>query len=180
MVYFILLYYFIILLIFLYFTILLLLCYFIRLLLSYYYIFSYFISFYYIFMYIMFYFVLLLLIYHSSLIKILDNYKQEINIYEFSKLSSTTAECCLPALLQFSSYIELFLGSLRFYGLPPCKMSHCHNLRYLELIFWSLGSILVTISNFSEDVSHRNYPMKALIRLFKRLIFKCFFLINRR
>ena len=179
MFYFILLYYFIILLMFLYFTILLLLCYF-RLLLSYYYIFSYFISFYYIFMYIKFYFVLLLLIYHSSLIKILDNYMQEIIIYEFSKLSSTTVECCLLALLQFSSYIELFLGSLRFYGLPPCKMSHYLNLCYLELIFWSLGSVLVTISNFSKDVSHRNYPMKALIRLFKRLIFKCFFFINRR
>ena len=73
---------------------------------------------------------------------------QEIIIYEFSKLSSTTVECCLLALLQFSSYIELFLGSLRFYGLPPCKMSHYLNLRYLELIFWSLGSVLVTISNF--------------------------------
>ena len=34
-------------------------------------------------------------------------------------------------------------------------------IRYLELICWSLGTITVTISNFSENVAHRNQSMKS-------------------
>ena len=88
-------------------------------------------------------------------------------------------------------YLELFsqssqhlwstsLQNVLLSGTPLSRI-----IRYLELIFWSLGGITVAILNFSENEVHRNQSMKMFSCVFKRvclieclfqLIFECFFL----
>ena len=48
---------------------------------------------------------------------------------------------------EFRAVSNFFLGPFSIYGLLPYKISRYPELRYLELIFWSLGRIAVAISN---------------------------------
>ena len=50
------------------------------------------------------------------------------------------------------------------------------NYSLLELIFWCLGRITVTISNFPENVVHRNQSMDIFSCVFERVcIIECYF-----
>ena len=86
------------------------------------------------------------------------------------------------ALSQILLYLELFFWSLQH--LRSISLSNVslyrtrlsRNIHYLELIFWSLGRITVAISNFSENVAHRNQSMKIFSCVFERLCLKdCYF-----
>ena len=71
--------------------------------------------------------------------------------------------------LEFRAISNFFPSSFSIYYLLPYKMSRYLELRYLALIFWSLGRITVAFSNFSENVAHRNQSMKFFSCVFKRV-----------
>ena len=70
--------------------------------------------------------------------------------------------------LEFCAISNIFPGPFSIYGLLPSKMSRYLELCYLKLIFGSLGRITVAISNFSENVAHRNQFMKIFPCVFER------------
>ena len=78
--------------------------------------------------------------------------------------------------LEFRAISNFIPGPFSIYGLLPYKMSRYLELRYLELIFWSLGKITGAISNFSENVAHRNQSMKLFSCVFERVsLIECYF-----
>ena len=75
------------------------------------------------------------------------------------------------SLFRTCAISNFFPGLFSIYGLLPYKMS-----RYLELFFWTLGRITVAISNFPENVAHRNQSMKFFLCVFERVcLIECYF-----
>ena len=74
-----------------------------------------------------------------------------------------------PAISNFALSSNFFPGPFSIYPLLPYKVSRYLELRYLELIFWSLKKITATISNFSESVGHRNANLVNFRMLFFNL-----------
>ena len=89
----------------------------------------------------------------------------------------------IPLLINlFISLIEIqstlaisnmrYLKSRTFFLVPSASQI----IRYLELIFSSLGRFTVPISNFSENVAHRNQSMKIFSCVFERVcLTECYF-----
>ena len=90
--------------------------------------------------------------------------------------TSTVDSCYLEhALSRISRNLELFSWSLQhlestsLWNVSLSRIPLSWIIRHLELIFWSLGRITVAISNFSENVAHRNQSMKFFSFVFERV-----------
>ena len=113
-----------------------------------------------------------------------------LNIYEYPKYhyyqqyynqqkehAHTVDSCYLEhVLFQISHYLQLFSWSLQHLRSTSLQNVSNSTICYLDLIFWSLGRITVAISNFWENVAHRNQSMKIFSCVFERVcLIECYF-----